>query len=152
MSARLIVLAVVAASLAGCSVPWQGQSHGAAPDTLAVYRELAQCIRSHGNPDFPDPVVDRHGDVDFPANAPRTSDATRQACHSVADRLPQASVAQAPSQSVVDRQKRVAQCMRNSGFPRWPDPNPDGSAPPPPADYVTAPGVKQAIRRCRQAA
>jgi len=153
MTARVLLLAgVVASSLAGCSLPGQGQSHAAAPDTLAVYRELAQCIRSHGSPDFPDPVVDRHGNVDFPADAPRTSDAARQACQSIADRLPQASAAQAPSQSAVDRQKRVAQCMRDSGFPRWPDPNPDGSAPPPPDDYVTAPGVKQAISRCQQAA
>jgi hypothetical protein len=154
MSVRsLLLAAAVSTSLSACSLPWQATSHASqAPDTAVVYRELAQCIRSHGQPDFPDPVVDRHGNVDFPANAPRTSDSTRQACHSIADRLPQASAGHAPTQAVVDRQKRFAQCMRSSGFDRWPDPNPDGSNPPPPDDYITAPGVKSAVSRCQQAA
>ena len=149
---RGLVLAAlcVSLSLVGCGLPGQATRSPAAPDTVAVYRELAQCIRSHGSPDFSDPVVDRHGNVDFPASAPRTSDATRQACQAIADRLPQAGSAQAPTQAVIDRQKRFAQCMRDTGFPRWPDPNPDGSNPAPPDDYVSAPGVKQAVSRCQQ--
>jgi hypothetical protein len=151
MKARGLVLATVCAcALLGCGLPTQATPRAAAPDSLAVYRELAQCMRSHGSPDFPDPVVDRHGNVDFPAGAPRTSDATRQACQSFADRLPQASSAHAPTQAVIDQQKWFAQCMRDSGFVRWPDPNPDGSNPAPPDDYVSAPGVKQAVSRCRQ--
>ncbi|MDQ6744096.1 MAG: hypothetical protein M3Z97_14490 [Candidatus Dormibacteraeota bacterium] len=149
---RGLLLATLCASLSlvACGLPGPATRSTAAPDTVAVYRELAQCIRSHGSPDFPDPLVDRHGNVDFPASAPQTSDATRQACRAIADRLPRASAAHAPTQAVIDRQKRFAQCMRNSGFPRWPDPNPDGSNPPPPDDYVQAAGVKGAVSRCQE--
>src|SRR5260370_695063 len=45
----------------GCAMgPMGGRGAAATPTATpaAVYRQFAQCIRTHGVPDFPDPVLD----------------------------------------------------------------------------------------------
>jgi hypothetical protein len=128
-----------------------GSGAAAAPTTmsnagvLALGRQIAQCIRDHGIPDFPDPVVDEHGQLQMPSNSTEdelksrysqaTLDQAQQACQSLFDQLPQSAVSgggnepDTPGPQDVDALRRWAECARQNGFPDWPDPNADGSFP-----------------------
>jgi hypothetical protein len=133
--ARTAALAAGAAALlplAGCG----GGSNRPAADTapneqaLVVLRELAHCIRAHGLPGFPDPQLGANGVPVFPNSAPRVPPETRQACQSIANRIPPAySVTTAVSPSDFAKLLRFARCVRAHGVPDWPDPNTLGEFP-----------------------
>ena len=57
-----------------------------------VYGELAACIRAHGCPAFPDPVVNDDGTADIPDDAQRELNQReaqiRPACEHILRRLP----------------------------------------------------------------
>ena len=104
----------------------------AAPNqqALVVLRELARCVREHGLPDFPDPVLRANGVPVFPDSAPRVPPQTQQACRSIANRIPpEYSVTTAVSPSDFARLLRLARCIRAHGIPDWPDPNTLGEFP-----------------------
>ncbi len=117
--------AAVAMVLAGC-----GASAGPSPQgsanvrALVALRALARCVRAHGLPQFPDPVVGSNGVPNFPDSAPRVPPATQQACRQVAATIPPAYTATAPvSSSQLRALLAFARCMRAHGIPDWPDPN-----------------------------
>jgi hypothetical protein len=131
--------------VAGCS----GRSAGSPPASpsaatdaqiLAIGREYAQCVRTHGVADFPDPVVAdgrlgwRVTDGTDPKQALQNNKPARDACNPILDRLP-ASAVKRVSFSPEDVQKllRYAQCMRQHGYPDWPDPQADGTFALPPS-------------------
>jgi hypothetical protein len=135
--------------VAGCSGRSAGSSPGsptaspsAATDAqiLAVGREYAQCVRTHGIADFPDPVVAdgllgwQASDGTNPKQLLQNNKPARDACDPILDRLPPSAVKRA-SFSPEDMQNllRYAQCMREHGYPDWPDPQADGSFSLPPA-------------------
>ncbi|HEY2668906.1 MAG TPA: hypothetical protein VGJ07_00875 [Rugosimonospora sp.] len=131
--------------VAGCSGPSAGSpapSPSAATDAqiLAIGREYSQCVRAHGIPDYPDPVV-VDGRLAMPVSggtdmkqALQNNKAAQDACGPIFDRLP-ASATKRSSFSPEDMQNllRYAQCMRQHGYPDWPDPQADGSFSLPPA-------------------
>src|SRR5262245_34624748 len=96
--AAFAALAILA--LAACS-SHPGASPSASPSTLtndqalALGRQAAQCMRDHGIPDFPDPILDQHGQIALPPDSAEhvkqelgaNPDAQR-ACQSIIDRLP----------------------------------------------------------------
>ena len=54
---------VAAATSAGRA---QSASHSNAPQSVAqLIHTAAQCLRDHGIPNFPDPVVDTHGNIQY---------------------------------------------------------------------------------------
>ena len=121
--------------LAGCG----GTSHPARAGSpsgstnqqaLVALRELARCVRAHGLPNFPDPVVRNDGVPVFPDSAPRVPPATQQACRSVANRIPP-DYTETTAVSAGDYQKllALARCIRAQGIPDWPDPNTLGEFP-----------------------
>jgi len=143
---HVVALVVGVAALAGCS-PAAGGG-GATGTTLSmrqqvtpIYRELAQCIRDHGYPGFPDPVVKDDGTVEpLAPEVERAIDrleaTLREHCQAILDRLP-AAVRDGGSDggkddpapftpAQVDMLRRMARCMREHGMPEWPDPEPDG--------------------------
>lgn len=97
---------------------------------LVVLRQLAVCVRTHGLPGFPDPVVRNDGVPVFPDSAPRVPEAAQQACSAIANRIPP-DYTETTAVSASDYQKLLAlgRCIRAHGIPDWPDPNPLGEFP-----------------------
>src|SRR5690348_8298697 len=101
---------------------------------LALGREYAQCIRQHGIPDFPDPVVNGGRLVmppgDTTAKQKLTNNRNAQdACRSIAARLPDNGrhESQAPlSAAELHKLVQWAQCMRQHGV-SVPDPDQYGN-------------------------
>ena len=116
-------------------------------EILAIGKQVAQCIRDNGVPDFPDPFVER-GRLQLPENAAndmegrysqQVLDQAEQACKPIMDRLPESAIKGEEESDGDDRKtmgaddietlKKLAQCLRENGIPEWPDPKPDGTFP-----------------------
>jgi hypothetical protein len=136
-------LAVVAAACGGgASTPQVARATGAthaAPartraGTTSLIHTAAQCLRDHGIPNFPDPVLDARGRLQIddqllnslPASVTQTAE---QACTAQIDAAQQAAGAQRPAATPQElaQATRFAQCMRQHGWPNFPDPDPYGS-------------------------
>jgi hypothetical protein len=97
---------------------------------MAQYLAYAQCMRSHGIPDFPDPTTSPAGGVAIQVNGGPGSDlnhnnptfkAASQTCRSL---LPGGGQAPPPqSAQKIAAEVTWARCMRSHGLPRFPDPN-----------------------------
>ncbi|MFC7388012.1 hypothetical protein [Sphaerisporangium rhizosphaerae] len=135
MIRRTTALLAVAAALAGCGsgqgTPAATSAPTATPGRLAVYRELTQCIRTHGMPGFPDVVPDpRTGKITLPPGTREPTAAVMRACRSIADRLPPEGRSRPPVTAAdVAKLRRFAACMRSNGLRDWPDPDADGDFP-----------------------
>ncbi|GII65056.1 hypothetical protein Skr01_51410 [Sphaerisporangium krabiense] len=159
MMRELTALPLLAVLLAGCaSSPQNAQSTPSTPSPtgtgqfLSGYRELARCLRGHGMPDFPDPVVDpRTGEVTLPPGTRKPTEAAMNACRSIADRLPAKGGGRSVSAAEMDQLKKLARCIRDNGLREWPDPDPDGAFPLP--ARLTAhgkAGFRRQFEACRQ--
>jgi len=120
-----------ACSSAGASGSQGGSQAGGTEQGMTVMRQLAHCIRSHGDPGFPDPIINPlTGAPDFPQDAPDVPANIQQACHSIANRLPpDVQQSQPPTARNMQALVRFAHCMRSHGVPAWPDPNALGEFP-----------------------
>jgi hypothetical protein len=168
---RLGALAALAAlTLAGCSGHPSGTA-GASPSpsamsndqVLAIGQQAAQCMRQHGIPDFPDPVIDQHGQLSLPqgpagdhvkAELNANPDA-EHACQPILDRLPAGATGNRPEYTQEDLANllKFAQCMRRNRMPDWPDPKADGSFPihgTPLETEGKSPRLRAAMQACRQ--
>jgi hypothetical protein len=136
-SYRAVPLAVLAlAALAACSSAGSAVASASSPtgndqeQALMVGRQYAQCARTHGRPNFPDPsIVD--GALAFPGTTKEDNVAVQGACISILQQLP-ASMQhrnQPPSAQDLAHLQQFAQCLRQHGVPDWPDPKPDGTFP-----------------------
>jgi hypothetical protein len=131
---RVAALILLAGVLAGCSQGGGGGAPSVRDQAEPVYRELAQCIRDHGYPGFPDPVVNDDGTVELSEEVSRLleeHEATlRPACEDIIERLP-ASVREDREEQVtpaqVEERKRFAKCVRDHGVPDFPDPDAAGN-------------------------
>jgi hypothetical protein len=131
-TATALSLALLAAACGGS--PSSTNSSGSAGAKLVAY---AQCMRSHGLPDYPDPaegvlpkVTAQQLEVSapqlqaaqgacqhlLPATTGSLSASSLQQCY-MADVCPQTLVQQA-----LNAGRKFAQCMRSHGLPNWPDP------------------------------
>lgn len=121
---------VATAADANSAVP--APSPGASDlDKLDAY---AACMRSHGIADFPDPVPNPGGPGgSFDVNAAPGSDLNKdspafqtanQACESL---LPSAWRTPAQEAQKAAEGIQLAACLRNHGFPNFPDPNSQGA-------------------------
>lgn len=134
---RLAVIVTGAALLAGCA--GQGSS-GPGPDSAtgtavnaagqeATYQELAECMRTHGQPTVPDPVRDANGNWGFPPSAgklipPAACESLYRQARSVNEAL--SSTAGAVPLAEMAKLLSFARCMRGHGLPDWPDPTQGG--------------------------
>jgi len=132
LSLSLLLAAVAVTLLSGC-----GGSHGgsgAPPSSSGVQltsllHQIGACIRSHGMPDWPDPVVNQQTGVVQPApGADRPPKQALTACQSLFSKLPTSATQGTPIPAAeVSQYYAWAACMRSHGLPGWPDPNKDGT-------------------------
>ena len=108
-----------------------GLSASGSEQAITVMRGLAHCIRSHGMPAFPDPVINPlTNGPDWPPDAPRIPSSILQACQSIANQLPpDVQNSQPPTAGSMRALLRFASCMRSHGARTWPDPNALGEFP-----------------------
>jgi hypothetical protein len=107
-------------------------SAGGSSGVMGQFLAYAQCMRSHGISDFPDPstagggiAFDLHGGPgsDLNRNDPRY-EAANQACQSL---LPGGLGTPQRSKQQIAEEVKLAACMRSHGFPSFPDPNSQGA-------------------------
>jgi len=125
------------AILAACSSSPPDGSAGSPPAGSSGYQQplaYAQCMRSHGVPNFPDP--NSHGGFDLSSQVvngvvqgvDQTSPqfiSANKACQKLLPGGGQGTPAQHRQQ--MSELLRLAQCMRAHGIPNFPDPTADGS-------------------------
>lgn len=102
-----------------------GPTGSAAPDGEGDPTAYAQCMRTNGIPDFPDPA---DGRAQLPRGIDPNSPTFRDAhgkCEQYAGNTQDGS---GPSQDTwpVAEKLRYAQCMRQNGLPSFPDPEKSG--------------------------
>ena len=95
--------------------------------------KYAECMRSHGLADFPDPTVGSNGQPGFSISASGNSDLNPQspqyqAAHQACEKDLPGGGNQTPAQQATANAKalKYAQCMRSNGEPNFPDPNGQG--------------------------
>jgi hypothetical protein len=140
--ALAIVLAAVAVLVAACG----GSS---SPPTSAQSKDyqkalaFVQCMRTHGQPTFPDPTS--QGIIsDAQADITPGILASYQRCRAL---LPPGllQLTEAQREQLQTQALQRAQCMRAHGVPNFPDP---GSHPPPGSLDPNSPVFQAAARRC----
>jgi hypothetical protein len=150
----------VALLAAGCGVG-SSTSSGADPSTAAIGKQtvaFASCMRSHGEPEYPDPRVSSSGGQVHvrisPGAANPDSPAFKSADHACHQLLPYggspsatgANQAQEHAQAL-----RFADCMRSHGVPDFPDPDHDGAFPLRSGVNQQAPQFHRAVSACASA-
>jgi hypothetical protein len=154
LGAVLAILGVVV--LAACSGGTTSAS--AESSTSAAYQKAlayAQCIRSHGVPDYPDPnsqgqFVIQNGSSGFPTESPAVANAAAKACRSL---IPP-SLAKGPSSGSTPQGPgavnplKFSECMRSHGEPNFPDPAANGQLTLPPGMNTQSAQFQNASKAC----
>jgi hypothetical protein len=127
--AAVLVAAVLAA--AGCgdssstNPPTASGGAGNASSGSAKAAQFAQCMRSHGLANFPDPTAE--GSFNLPAgmsSSPQFASADR-ACRSLAP--PGSLSGQGPTTQQLNQTVKFVSCMRKHGESNFPDPSANGT-------------------------
>ena len=169
-----ILAASVLLMVAACSgAPPESATATAFPTGSASYEELtqaflayAQCARTHGMADLPDPVVDQQGNDSYPPlstnGSPHWTQSVLTGCasvwdtvHEVRSRYDASHGLAARAQNTLSAAQELAfsQCIRLHGFPAFPDPGPDGRTGNPPPGFQKpnlSPAAVAAIQACNQ--
>jgi hypothetical protein len=141
--------------LAGCSSGGHAATPSTAPNAnqvASLYRQLAQCIRTHGLPNFPDPVQNgQTGDWQLPVGVAKPPAAVMNACKSISDRLPASRNDTPLSAAEMVKARELSRCMRQHGIADWPDPDASGAFPlPPRLIQLGKRGIMSQIKACGQ--
>jgi hypothetical protein len=128
----LAAATVTLALLSGCG---SGSGSGATSTTSPKAQrsnstssplQLAQCMRAHGMPNFPDPTQAPDGSWQFPPAA--NGQQLPSACASLKRSLGGQGTAPKPASAAdMAKLRQFAQCIRQHGLTDWPDPQNDGS-------------------------
>jgi hypothetical protein len=150
---RVIMFVGIAALLAGCGSNKPSKS-AFVSHALAEQVKYAQCLRTHGVPNFPDPTIKQSAQGSgvsqgVPASVGQ-SPAFASAQHACAKLLP--TGAQGPSQPATAAQHAqdvtFAACVRRHGVPNMPDPGANGVFNLPPQINQNAPAFMAAVKGC----
>lgn len=121
----LTAMALAAMALTGLLATACGDGPSAASATpdgstrVQAALSYAKCMRSHGEPDFPDP--DGGGSFHLPSGAVSSTEAAaNRVCNHLLDVGTQLNAAQ--TQHTLGQLVKYAQCMRSHGVPGFPDP------------------------------
>ena len=119
MIAAVAAAAAATALLAGCGGSGGGASSSSSAQAASLYHQLGQCIRSHGLPNFPDPVQDQQtGTWGFPAGTANPPQNVLDNCKTVTNQISALGTqnSQIPA-GELQAYQRWAQCMRQNGIP-----------------------------------
>lgn len=127
---RVVALAVLAAAAlltAACSAPSSGGSGTASTTESAAYRAdiaFAQCMRTHGVPNFPDPGPSTNFTVSGAPVGGAANTPSGKAYNTCQYLLPNGSSSNNGSVTTQELSEGVAlaQCLRTHGEPTFPDP------------------------------
>ena len=123
-------------------------SQSAQTQLLTQLLKFAKCMRSHGDPDYPDPVI-TNGQPHLagaPLNTPQFQTA-REACYKY---TPAGSATPAEQATTLAQAVKFADCMRSHHEPNFPDPNPNGEFNLAPQDIDSdSPQFQAAQKTCR---
>jgi hypothetical protein len=124
----LAVMAGIVMLAAACGGSPSSTSGTGASAQFQQNLAFAQCMRSHGLPNFPDPNANGQGfGNQQQANQEHSDPHFGTAFSACQHLLP--STPSSPGTKVIPSQAqlvRFAQCMRSHGVPNYPDPNPNG--------------------------
>jgi len=156
---RIAAITVAAAAMtfaaAACSSSGPGSTPdaGSSRDTTAQLVEFAQCMRSHGIKNFPDPV---NGAFSFSGVGPDSVDpsspafqAAKAACIHLVPGEAQRSAVTAQDLAAGDK---LAACMRSHGFPAFPDPTSQNVFDVPKSINIALPSYQSAFSTCQSQA
>jgi hypothetical protein len=145
----------LAVALAACSASPKSPPSGQADSGLADLIAYAQCMRSHGIHDFPDPTPNPGGQGgSFSIRAGPGSDLDNNSpVYAAADRtcsklLPEDQQTPAQIAARTAGEVKIAVCMRAHGIFNWPDPDGQGAFELHNVD-MTSPSIHQALETCR---
>ena len=121
------VLAAAALLTAACSSPSPGDGGTASTVESATYRAniaFAQCMRTHGVPNFPDPGPSTNFTVSGAPEGAAANTPSGKAYDNCAHLLPNGSSSNNGSVTTQELSEGVAlaQCLRTHGEPTFPDP------------------------------
>ena len=144
-AAALSMIAIAACGGAGGHTDTNSAASGggAQQSGAHVAYEYAACMRSHGLPNFPDPIIHESagsGSVGIRVTAAESRSpsfkSAQKACSGI---LPQGNSSSSDGQGPSLKEfVAFAQCLRTHGYPRFPDPNSQGQLPP---QAITGAGI-----------
>jgi hypothetical protein len=167
--AAVAAVAVLATACGGSSAPSAASSALAGSATFAQELALAQCMRSHGVPSFPDPSASGGFNLTTTPNGPRGAididssqvQAGYGACRhllpgggmSLAQLQQQAQKEQQEEQKELPALLKFSQCIRSHGVPNFPDPAVSGQGTPAPPEGAgispKSPQFQAAVSACQ---
>lgn len=107
---------------ASSSAAATGGGQGDAGDQV----KFAKCMRENGVPDFPDPDTTdpNRFSIMIPEGTPKaTAETAMEACKQF---TPNGGERRAADPAVTEQLRKLSKCMRENGFPEFPDPGADG--------------------------
>jgi hypothetical protein len=149
----LAVVSAVAVLTAGCGAAHAGSSGGTPSTGSATYRAdlaYAQCMRTHGVPNFPEPSSSESFHISGPPGGgtgpmARANDSCQHLLPPGSTTTGSGSVPQAQ----LDLALKVVQCMRTHGAPNFPDPTEVGGS----LNFsvnLQAPQYRAPLKACRR--
>jgi hypothetical protein len=149
------VLTVMALAVVACSSSSPGSTAdaGSSSVTTAQLVNFAQCMRSHGVKNFPDPA---NGAFNLPGEGPGSVDpsspafqAAKAACIHLVPGEAQRLAVTAQDLAAGDK---LAACMRSHGFPSFPDPTSQNVFDVPQSINIALPSYQSAFSTCQSQA
>jgi hypothetical protein len=105
----------------GGGTPESGESRAAAQQKMVKF---AQCMRTHGEPEFPEPVEGNIRIESHNGHGPNPESSQFKAAEKACSKYAPANVAPSPAQQKAHEEQalKFAECMRHNGVPNFPDP------------------------------
>ena len=111
-----------ASSGSGGSTPESGETTAAAQQKMVKF---AQCMRTHGEPEFPEPVEGGIRIQSHNGHGPNPESSQFKAAEKACSKYAPSKVAPSPAQQAKFQEQalKFSECMRHHGVPDFPDPN-----------------------------
>ena len=147
--AALVVTALLTAACGGSTSTGAGGSSSTGASTLHQEElAVAQCMRSHGVPKFPDPPANgnySHLGPDIVGVSHSVYQSALNACRGLAPDA--APLSQAQQQQMLSKLLQFAKCMRSHGVQNFPDPDINGLSVDPSVTHL--PQYQTAYQACK---